>query len=593
MKKIITILIIIICFSANSQKIEAHEKWIDSLLKTNQKVVVEKLLLEQLKDKKKQNYTNRSLGYFYLKNKKYDLSEKYYRAELISKPKCAECHYFLGRVYSRKKDFKIALIYLDKAIALEPKNSILYANRGKFKADQNDKIGAQIDYDKAIEINPNDAELYNLRAKYFFNERLNTLALLDCNKSINFNPKEYSNYLQRAQINFSQYKYNEALKDIEKAISLNPNQDLSYNLRSLIYASQGEYYKANSDLEKAIELNPNDFMAFFMRSKIRYKAEDMNGSCQDLSKSLELLDLYDSENNLKSEIENSIAEYCKIAKPSYYYQRGIALFNSQEFEKSIIEHSKGLEKFPNNSMLHMFRANSFYSSQKFEKAIIDYQKSNQNIENLKIDMRENPNYNTMETAEFEKYVNATIANNFLFIAKSNFELVKYENALTAIDDGLKIMPDIHDFGQENFYNIRGAINMSTGEYEKAILDFDKCLAINSSMPIALINRAISKMNLNTRVKNKVSSMSIINNIMASNDKYEFPVQSKTEYSKTDLEAALLDCNLAIEQYSSFGFAYFVRGQIKKLLDRNDFCNDFRKAKKLDYLVDNDLLINCK
>ncbi len=593
MKKKIAFLILTICFSSYSQKKDLHEKWIDSLLKTNQKDVVEKLLLEQLKDKKKQNYANRSLGYFYLKNKNYDLSEKYYRTELTSKPKCAESHYYLGRVYSRKKDFKKALIYLDKAIALEPKNASLYANRAKFKADQNDKIGAQIDYDKSIEINPNDAELFVLRAKYFFNERLNTLALLDCNKSINLNPKNYSNYLQRAQISFSQYKYDDALKDIEKAISLNPNQELSYNLRSLIYASQGEYYKANSDLEKAIELNPNDFMSFFMRSKIRYKAEDMNGSCEDLSKSLELLNLYDSENNLKSEIENSIAEYCKIAKPSYYFQRGIAHYNMREFEKSIAIYTKGLEKFPKNSMTLSFRGNSYFEVNQFEKAVADYDLSNQNVDNLIDDMRLNTNYASMEKSQFDKYVNGTLATNHLMSSKSKFALEKYEDALIEIEKGIKIAPDLPEFGLENYYNVRGLILMALGENEKAIADFDKCLQIKVSVPIALINRAIAKINLKTQIKYRSSFITMNSPNTMYFGRWDLPVQSKIEYSKPNLLSALQDCNHAIKEDSEIGYAYYVRGAIKKLLENEDYCKDFKKAKSLDYQFDESIIENCR
>ncbi len=594
MKKVFTVLLLLICLlDSYSQKKDSHEKWIDSLLKTNKQDFVENLLKEQLKDKKKQNYANRCLGYFYLNNKKYDLSEKYYQAELLSKPKCAECHYYLGRVYSRKKNVKKALLYLNKAVLLEPKNGYLYANRAKFKTEHNDKIGAQIDYDKAIEIDPNDADLYSLRAKYFFQERLLTLALIDCSKAININPKDFNNYLQRAQISFSQYKYDEALKDIEKAISLNPNQELSYNLRSIIYATQGDYFKANSDLEKAIELNPNEFMAFFMRSKIRYKAEDMNGSCEDLSKSLELLDLYDSDNNLKSEIEISIADYCKIAQPSYYFQRGIANYNMREFEKSIAIYSEGLEKFPKNSMTLSFRGNSYFETNQFEKAIADYELSNQNVANLILDMRLNPNYASMENSEFDKYVNGTLATNHLMSSKSKFALEKYEDALLEIENGIKIAPDLSEFGLENYYNVRGLILMALGENEKAIADFDKCLQIKVSLPIALINRAIAKINLKSQVKYRSSFITLNSPTAMYFGRWNLPLQSKIEYNITNLKEALQDCNQAIRENSEIGYAYYVRGAIKKLLENEDYCKDFKKAKSLDYQFDESILENCK
>ncbi len=595
MKKTILVSALIFFLFTNAQEQDSFEKWIDKQSISGQQYdSISNILKQALKDKKAINTANKSLGYLNMVEKKYDLSEKYYQANLAINPKSGETHFQLGRLYSRKKDFKKAQIYLDKATLLEPKNSNLLAHRAIFKYTKiDDKIGAENDFNKAIEIDTKNTSIYISRAQYRISENLLTLALIDFNKAIELDPKNYQAYLLRSEIFYNQQKPDLAIKDLSIAISIDEKQESAFTARGSVYASLGEFSKANENFDKSIEIYPNGYYVYYLRSKIKYQAEDMNGSCQDLQLSLDLIKKYDPESPYKLEIEKSLLDYCNNVKPSYYFQRGIALFNMQEFEKSIIEHSKGLEKFPNNSMLHSFRANSFYSLQKFEKAIADYQKANQNIENLKIDMRENPNYNSMETADFEKYVNATIANNYLMMAKSNFEISKYENALSAIDEGIKLMPNIEEFGLENYYNCRGAINMAVGEYEKAIQDFDKCLKLKSSMPVALIARAISKMNLNTRVKNTISSFSIINNKIGFNGKQEFPVQSKTEYSRPNLDAALIDCNLAIEQDAAFGYAYFVRGQIKKLLDKNDFCNDFLKAKKLNFEVNDDLLINCK
>jgi tetratricopeptide (TPR) repeat protein len=592
MKKIITISLLIICFSGHSQKKESHEKWIDSLVAINKKTDVEKLLKEQLKDKKRRDYTNRCLGYFYLQDEKFDLSEKYYRAELQSKPKCGICNFYLGRVYSKKKDYKNALIYLDKAIVLEPKNVELYAYRGSFKyVKGNDKTGARNDFNKAIEIEPKNASLYFTRGEFNTFENFLTLAMIDYNKSIELESNNYLAYLKRAEIFYNQQKIKEAIIDLNFAISLDSKQESLYTSRGSIFATIGEIAKANADFESSIEIKPDGYYAYYLRSKIKYQAEDMNGSCDDLTKSLNLINKFEPQSQFKSEIENSISSYCSDSKPSYYFQRGIARYNMNEFEKAIEIYSKGLEKFPNNSLSLSFRGNAYLEVKKYEKAIADYDLSNQNVENLIVDMRENSNYKSMDEVEFMKHVNGTIALNSLLSSESKFELQKYDDALLEIEKAIKSVPDLPKFGLEKYYNIRGAIYMALGENQKAIDDFGKCLQIKPSFSLALVNRALAKVNLKNREKFTARSVSLSSSNFNAN--WEFPVQSKTEYSRPNLLSALADCNQAVIEDSNFGYAFYIRGEIKKLLEQDDYCNDFKKAKKLDFQIDEYLLNTCK
>ena len=76
-------------------------------------------------------------------------------------------------------------------------------------------------------------------------------------------------------------------------------------------------------------------------------------------------------------------------------------------------------------------------------------------------------------------------------------------------------------------------------------------------------------------------------------RWDLPAQSKTEYSKPNLLSALQDCNQAIKEDSEIGYAYYVRGAIKKLLEKEDYCKDLKRAKSLDYQFDESILENCR
>lgn len=585
---------LIVSFSSIAQKQNLLEEYIDSKFNKNGNDVVIELFKQRIKEKIAINSANVSLGYIYLLEEKYDLSEKYYRANLILNPKSGITHFQLGRLYSRKKDFKKALIFLDKAVTLEPENADLYAHRAIFKYTKlDDKIGTENDFTKAVELDPKNASIYLSRAQYRISDNLLLLALIDFNKAIELDPKNYQAYLFRSEIFYNQQRPKEAIKDINSAISIDDKKESAYTARGSLYASLGEFSKANEDFDKSIEIYPNGYYVYYMRSKIKYQAEDMNGYCDDLNKSLSLINQYEQKSPYKSIIENSISSICDNSKSSYYFQRGIAHYNMREYEKSIAIYSKGLEKFPKNSMTLSFRGNSYFEVNQFEKAIADYDLSNLNVDNLKVDMLDNRNYANKSEEEFEKYVNGTLATNHLMSSKSKFALEKYQEALLEIEKGIKIAPDIPEFGLENYHNVRGLILMALGENEKAIADFDKCLQIKIYVPIALINRAIAKINLKTQVKYRSSFISMNSPTTMYFGRWDLPAQSKTEYSKPNLLSALQDCNQAIKEDSEIGYAYYVRGAIKKLLEKEDYCKDLKRAKSLDYQFDESILENCR
>lgn len=593
MKNLLLLFFLFISLINNAQKKEEYEKFVDSMTQIGQREKLFPHFQKKLTQNPKNELATRMLAYLHLENKEFDIAEKYYRKAITINPKCGVCYTNMGQIYSHKNDNTKASEYFDKGILNEPNNPFLYSNRAQFRFYINDKIGALNDYNKSITLGPNNAALYVARAKFNTKENYLTLALIDYNKAIELEPNNEAHYLGRSEIFFNQMKNKESFKDINKAIELNPNQESSYTARGTLYFYMGDFDKAYQDYSKAIELLPNGYFAYYNRSKVKYKLEDMNGSCDDLSKALQLIKEYEPENELIKELEGAIANYCDDSKPSYFYQRGIAYYNLGKFDDAVTIYTKGLEQFPTNAMCLSFRGNAYYESKNYEKAIADYNASNTNRENLIADIEQNKNNTGLKESPVQQYADGFVATNNMSAAQSYFALGKFDEALAEIEKGIKIAPDLKEFGLENYYNVRGTIYMELGDYPKAIADFDKCLQLKMSLPVVSVNRAIAKLNLKKGYKVTSQHISGGYNGKLFNVNWNFPLKVKVESSNANLVSALLDCNQAIKEDPNLGYAYYVRGEIKRLLNYDDYCADIKKAKSLDYPINPLLMDFCK
>jgi tetratricopeptide (TPR) repeat protein len=592
MKRILFALFLITNVACFSQKTENFEKYVDSMTQMGQKDKLIPLFEKKLKLKPNNEELLRKLGYLYLQDNNLEKASIYYNKSIIVNPKCGNCYAKLAIIYAYKKDNDKALEFFDKAILVEPKNAKLYINRAEFKNFLKNKLSALTDFNKAIAIEPLNANFYVARGKFNSEENYLTLAMLDFDKAIELEPKNFKHYLSRCEVFFNQGNTENAFKDANVAIALNPKAENCFITRGVIFNAIGNYEKANEDYTTASILNPKNSLPFYNRSKSKYKLEDMDGSCEDLAETIKLLNLYDAKNPIRSEIEVSIENYCNNTKPSYYYQRGIAYYNLRKLEESIAIYTKGLEKFPTNAMSLSFRGNAFYESQKYENALKDYKTALENKDNLIIDIQENQNHTGLNTESIDKYVDGFVASIHLTSAQSYFALNKFDDALVEINNGIKIAPNLKEFGLENYYNVRGLIYIQLSQSEKAISDFETCLKLKISFPLALVNRALAKMNLKNKFQ--ITTQSFSGGFNNSPFQVNSVITSKTKIDISDgnLLSALIDCNQAIKENPNFGYAYYIRSEIKRLLKYDDYCVDLKKAKSLNYFIDESSFLNC-
>ncbi|MEI7594100.1 MAG: tetratricopeptide repeat protein [Bacteroidota bacterium] len=526
-----TIILALLTICSFGQTKDKYDKIVDSLSRAGQSEKLIPYFQKELKSYPINENVLRWLGYLFIADNQLDLGEKYYNDALIVNPKCARCYMNIGRVYALKKDDKKAFEFFDKSINTDPNDAMLYSTRANLKEIKGDKFGALFDFNKAIELDPKNADYYIQRGLYNSNQGFFSLAISDLNKAVELAPNNYYPYFQRSSLYYGKQMVKEALEDINKALQLDSTQQVLYTGRGAIYAFLKEHEKAIADYTKAIQLNPKDYLPYYNRALDKYALEDMNGSCSDLHECFSVLQKYEPDNSLIAELEYSIGNYCDSTKASYYYQRGIAFYNLQQFDQAVNIYSVGIMKFPDNSMILSFRGNAYFALKNYTKALPDYCASIKNKENVIYDIEANQKHLKLTNESIDTYINGFIASMQICIAESKFALGQYDEALIEINKGIEITPNIKEFGKENYYNVRGNIYLAIGKYQQAIIDFDKCIQINSSFPLAYVNRAVAKINLANNIS--ITSYSIRGGINNQTFNVNWTLPLKTSVKKTD------------------------------------------------------------
>ncbi|HTB51955.1 MAG TPA: tetratricopeptide repeat protein [Ferruginibacter sp.] len=591
MKHFITILLTLCAFFAVAQKPNKYDKIVDSFQRAGKTEKLIPFFQKELKAAPNNENVLRWLGYLYIQNKQLDLGKKYYTDALAIDPACGNCYANIGMAYSMKSDYNKALECYNKGLAMDPGNAMLYAQRGQLKAFLGDRSNASADMDEAIELAPKAAEYYIQRGKFNESMGYSSLAIFDFNKAVELAPDNYDAYFERADHYFNKQMTQEALQDINMAISLDSNQEKLYLGRAAIYASLTERDLAMADYAKAVKLNPKDYGAYYNRSFVDYTLEDMDGYCVDLYTAYDTLKKYGPTDSLKNNLEYSIDIYCDSGKASYYYQRGVAFYNLQQYDKAIRIYTAGLKKFPKNSMMLCFRGNAYFTAKDYTQALSDYTASFNNKENVVDDYKLNQKHTGWDPTTLDKQIALFFATAQLSIAQSKFALGDYDSALVAINTALTLAPDLKDFTTEDFYNVRGDILMALGKYQQALDDYNKAIEINFSFYQAYVNRAVAKVDIANNITVRSYFVSGGTNDQSFNANWTLPVKSSIKKSDANMASALADCNKAIVIDPKSGYGYYIRGQIKKLL-LSDYCNDIQIAKDLNYPVDPELLKGC-
>ncbi|MFD2904991.1 tetratricopeptide repeat protein [Sphingobacterium anhuiense] len=408
-------------------------------------------------------------------------------------------------------------------------------------------------------------------------------------KALSINPSCSRCYLNIGLIYAAKKDFTQALTYLDTAVAIDPKDYRLFDARGTIYHQLKQPKKALEDYAKAIQLNPNDLRPYLNRAQVYFELEDMDASCQDFTTAKMLAQqLKVNDPAFFKRIDDALLDFCDNSKASFYYQRGVAFYNLKKFDKALEIYDSGLTKFPNNAMLLSFRGNTHLALKDFKNAALNYDHALANKEGLMRELKRNPRFAYMSEQDIQSYYNASIASIYYNNAECKVQSDNLDEGLSAINSAITLMPNGSSFEKELYWNRRGHIYLLQHQYKLALADFDQSIQSNDKYAVAYVNKAIAQVCLSE----KSEQSKIIISSKLPNQPFKMNWVMKSKKDKPNLLNALGDCNKAIELDPNNGFSYYVRGQIKQLLNDVYYCSDLLKAKRMAIQVEDILLVDC-
>ena len=590
MKKLLPFHLIFTLSLVSLAQNKKYAAYVDSMQKINQGGKLISFFDQENKKYPKNEDILRWLGYLFLQKNDAGNCIKYYNEAININQKCGMCYANLAKAYIIKQDLTKAMELINKSIEIEPENAILYSFRAELRAETGDGLGAGFDYDKAVQLEPDNFENYLRRGAFDAKKGMLSSALMDFTKASEMAPDNYKVFFEKASVEFSLQKFAEAAEDITYAIHLDSLKAELYTGRAAIYSALNEHELAIKDYDKSIALDNKNYFAFYYRALEKYALEDMDAACSDIRMSLEFAKGKDEK--FHQQIEEYSKTFCDSTQSGYYYQRGIAAFNTGNYENAISFYGKGLEKFPNHSMMLSFRGNSWFALKKYSEAILDYQSSNARKENIPNEMEANRKKVYEEQNYLGKFVDGFIAANYYLMSASNFYLGKFEEALNSMNEAIKIAPDIKEFGRENHYNLRGCIFLMLDKSEEALNDFNECVRLNPNFEFAYANKAAAILckDVVPELQNPPAQGGIGSEVF--NPNWKIPLDKIKKKNKTEINEILSNCEKSASINKIFPMSFYLKGIAGRIIGDLEYCKDLLFAADLGYPVENALIKKC-
>jgi tetratricopeptide (TPR) repeat protein len=345
-----------------------------------------------------------------------------------------------------------------------------------------------------------------------------------------------------------------------------------------------------TEYNRLLSLNPADYHTFYNRSVVRYRLGDLDGACEDIYQGLGLLGKSTADVSLVAKLKARSAKYCDPAKSGYYYRRGRSFFELGQYTESIAAYQQGLEKFPQDAWLLISLADAYLAAGEYTAAI-QYNEKALTVEEIPPSDLGDNDPDGIQTEAINWSATAFRAAIEVRIASAYLGLGELETALARINQSISTARTTREYGLENDYLVRGHIYLALGKPDAARQDFTQCLNLHPDFEPAYVGRALCAL---LPEKAVFAGFSILDSqsLNAYGARWEFPLASKRDKTETAVQLALQDIEKAIALQAADGYAYFVRGQLRQLLDEPGHCSDFYKAIETGYLVGVDFFHDC-
>lgn len=382
-------------------------------------------------------------------------------------------------------------------------------------------------------------------------------------------PKTAAAYRERGEIQFATGEYQSAIADYNEALKLDPKDGETYNHRGDAQVELGQYEAAIADYRQAIRLQPNQAQGYINLGSVFFVQGKLEAAVKELDKAIEAesnhlsahvnrgsyRSVLGDQDGAEQDWERALELPVRTAKD--YASRGYAKSRLDQKQDAIADYNQALTINPQLTRAHTNLGGVFYEQGEIEQARQSFDQA------LKI----NPNS-----------TNAYLLRGELLAYQG--QQADFEGALKDYDRAIAINP------KDPFVlNNRCGALFSLNELQRALADCNKGLEINPSSAALYTVRG----NIHLRLKQYKKAIQDYGRTIQINDIRNSEVRSQAAYSNRasariqlkDLDGALTDLNNALRIKPDAAEDYYKRGLLYSVQNkRQDAITDLKKAADL-------------
>jgi tetratricopeptide (TPR) repeat protein len=424
-----------------------------------------------------------------------------------------------GAALLKEKDYGEAIKCLTAAIRYDPNDPVTLHHRGLAYAGKGDYEKAIDDFNSAIRLKPTEAEYFTHRAEAYQATQQYDKALTDFTQALEQDADYVPAFRGRGAVYLEQKKYAEAAREygealkrddhdpsiltelaraeyhlrdlpgakahLDAALDLDANYAEAYMLRGLVYAGQQKYDRALADFGDKIRL-ADDAEARYQRGDAHLHRGDKEKALADFTAATRLDKrhgpahaargrLYFEAKKYKESAADFGVALAVIPTEELFYLRGLAYLETGEYSEAAGDFTKALDMNPLSSATEEHPATLDDTRRAAEthnqRALANLRARNVNQAlqdaNLALDLAPKNFLRPADRAAVVAYLNNRAA---IFIKEGREQHDKAEKDL---DAALALDP-----ANVRAINTLGELHYSQGEYEKAVADYDRAIALN-------------------------------------------------------------------------------------------------------------------
>ncbi|HEY9684011.1 MAG TPA: tetratricopeptide repeat protein [Oculatellaceae cyanobacterium] len=362
----------------------------------------------------------------------------------------------------KEGNYDRAISYFNEAIKADDKRAGLFRDRARAYMGLQEYGAAIADYTATLKLEPNFTSARLDRAASYFYLGDYPKAIADYDELIKANDRNVDAYFGRGLCHSRLHQYDQALADLNKVVELKPDHQAVFEDIANTYLAQGKLDEAIDAYSHSLKNNKRDANAYYMRANTYRRMGKTSQALADFSSAI------------------SIAP----GRYEFYNDRGFALFEDHKYREAIADLSNALTLYPNydiarrNLQMACNKLIASVGAAKTPEQFGELAYAYFNLENYSEAMSA-ANRALLQNAQYRPAMNIRAA--------IELKQKRFDYALTDSENILKIKADDKDA-----LLTRARANLNLGRLDKAIKDYDTCIAENDNTSLfALRERALA------------------------------------------------------------------------------------------------------